>query len=88
MIVYGSAIESAVPALAIDELKRQGKLHHLLISYYYLRKSGFKWLNDIEDLIIDSGAHSFQKGARAALIFIRGGALCSERRLLSKRKRF
>lgn len=64
MIVYGSAIESAVPAPAIDELKRQGKLRHLLISYYYLRKSGFRWLHDIEDLIIDSGAHSFQKGAR------------------------
>ena len=64
MIVYGSAIESTVPASVLDKLRQDGKLQHLLISYYYLRKNkGFKWLNDIEDLIIDSGAHSFQKGA-------------------------
>lgn len=43
MIVYGSAIESTVPASVLDRLKQDGKLQHLLISYFYLRKNkGFR----------------------------------------------
>lgn len=62
MIVYGSGFENAVPADTIQLLSAQGKLQHLLCSYYYLRKSKFD-IHLVSDSIIDSGAHSFQKGA-------------------------
>lgn len=61
MIIYGSGFENAVPDDTIKLLSNQGKLQHLLCSYFYLRKSKFD-IHLVADSIIDSGAHSFQKG--------------------------
>lgn len=64
MIVYGSAIETVVPATYIQKLEKEKRLNHLLLSYYYLRKSKTITPAMIKDCIIDSGAHSFQKGVK------------------------
>lgn len=61
MIIYGSAIETGVSDDIIKLLSNKGKLQHLLCSYFYLRKSKFD-IHLVADSIIDSGAHSFQKG--------------------------
>lgn len=48
-----------------DINKRIDKYKYILCSYYYLRQDVFlKILNKSELMIIDSGAHSFQKGKK------------------------
>ena len=67
MKIFLSALEGASWLKNLDELPF--KLKWNLMSYYYLRKSDKEWsaqiIRDNSELImIDSGAHSFQKGAR------------------------
>ncbi|NLB81074.1 MAG: hypothetical protein GX800_05590 [Clostridiaceae bacterium] len=70
MKIFLSAVEGNTAKKAIDEIISSGiKLHYNLMSYYYIAKSKFYenavHIRDNSELImIDSGAHSFQFGAK------------------------
>lgn len=64
MKVFLSAIEIGPP---IEALKNMQMLYNLM-SYYYIRKQKREYASLVRDhtkeILIDSGAHSFQKGAK------------------------
>lgn len=61
MIVFLSALEASGEFEVIDS--RIPKYKYNLVSFYYLRPDIFKRILDKSDLLmVDSGAHSFQKG--------------------------
>lgn len=63
MKVFLSGLEASGEFEDIN--KRIDKYKYILCSYYYLRQDVFlKILNKAELMIIDSGAHSFQKGKK------------------------
>jgi len=63
MIIYGSAVESLKPEV-IQQLAAENRLKYCLSSYYYLKKNKGFDIRLVQDAIIDSGAHSFQKGTK------------------------
>lgn len=67
MKVFISALESSEKNI-IDKMIHEGKnLRFILTSYYYLRKNiGLlnKFMKIADEILIDSGAHSFQRGVK------------------------
>jgi hypothetical protein len=67
MKIFLSAVEGSAPRDALESLIDKGmKLNHNLMSYYYIRSKNQNFAKKMRDnsetIIIDSGAHSFQKG--------------------------
>lgn len=68
MKVFLSAIENGTGKYVIKEMENKKIVaDYVLISYYYLRKSSVS-LDELKriskEILVDSGAHSFQKGAK------------------------
>lgn len=69
MRIFLSAVEGAAPRKALESIIDNGtKLKYNLMSYYYVRQKNQDFACKIRDnseiVIIDSGAHSFQKGKK------------------------
>lgn len=68
MKVFLSAVENGTGKYVIKEMENKKIVaDYVLISYYYLRKSSVS-LDELKriskEILVDSGAHSFQKGAK------------------------
>ena len=69
MKIFLSAVEGSAPQNAINEIIASGtKLKYNLMSYYYISKNNLvnaiNIRNHSEEILIDSGAHSFQFGKK------------------------
>lgn len=67
MKVFLSGLESSEKNIIDDIVESNIKIDYILTSYYYLRKkkSFFEKIKKIaNEILIDSGAHSFQKGTK------------------------
>lgn len=69
MKIFLSAVEGVSAQQAIEKLLNDGKkLHYNLMSYYYIKPNNYDYVKKIRDnselILIDSGAHSFQFGAK------------------------
>lgn len=67
MKVFLSAVEGSAPRQALEYLiSKKTQFNFNLMSYYYIRDKNFdfaeKMRNNSKEILIDSGAHSFQKG--------------------------
>lgn len=67
MKIFLSGLESSEKNIIDDFTSRKEKIPFILTSYYYARKKENlinKMLKASDNLVIDSGAHSFQKGKK------------------------
>lgn len=67
MKVFLSGIESSEKNIIDEYIKQQKKIDYCLTSYFYLRKKETlknKIFNFAKEILVDSGAHSFQKGKK------------------------
>lgn len=69
MKVFLSAVEGGASRIALEEIIKEKKMKYNLMSYYYIREKNnreFSCLirDNSEEILIDSGAHSFQKGKK------------------------
>lgn len=67
MKIFLSGLESSEKTIIDEFISKQEKIPFILTSYYYVRKKDElinKMINISDNLIIDSGAHSFQFGKK------------------------
>lgn len=69
MKIFLSAVEGCAPRGGLEKLLKDGyKFKWNLMSYYYIRDKNYDFAKTMRDnselIMIDSGAHSFQKGKK------------------------
>lgn len=67
MKIFLSGLESSEKNIIDNMIKNNEKIDYILSSYYYIRKKPFlldKFKKISKEILIDSGAHSFQKGKK------------------------